>query len=148
MSIVLLAGTAIIKNKKILLVQQKPDGDQASKWGPPAGHGEFSESPLETAIRETKEETGLDVKIKGVVQSGVFNYKNKDYALVFYACSPKKGQEIKIQDEEVANYTWASLDDIKKDKYPMRKEFLKIPLLRALTQKPLPMDSFLVFEVE
>ena len=36
-----------------------------NKWLQPGGHIEGLETPIETAIRETKEETGVDIRIVG-----------------------------------------------------------------------------------
>jgi 8-oxo-dGTP pyrophosphatase MutT (NUDIX family) len=44
--------------KKILLIHHKKLG----KWVQPGGHIESFENPVEAAIREVKEETGLDIK--------------------------------------------------------------------------------------
>jgi len=148
MPIQVLAGVSIIKNKKVLLLQQKPDGDQPGKWGPPAGHAQGDETPIEAAKRETKEETNLNVKILGLVQSGIFHYKNKDYAVAFFVAKAKNLKAMKVQEEEVAKCVWASLDEIKKDKFPLRKKFLKESLLLSFSQKPLPLDSFKIFHLE
>ena len=51
-------GCIIIDNRKVLLVKQT-SGD----WGFPKGHVENNETEIETAIRETKEETNIDVEI-------------------------------------------------------------------------------------
>jgi ADP-ribose pyrophosphatase YjhB (NUDIX family) len=48
---------AIIENNKILLVQEKMD----NKWAMPGGWADVGESPTTAIIRETKEESGLDV---------------------------------------------------------------------------------------
>ncbi len=56
---------AIIKDNKILLVQEKTD----NKWAMPGGWADVGESPATAIIRETKEESGLNVvpnKIIGV----------------------------------------------------------------------------------
>jgi 8-oxo-dGTP pyrophosphatase MutT (NUDIX family) len=45
------------KPKKVLLVHHK----KYNKWIQPGGHVEKFENPIETAIREVKEETGLDI---------------------------------------------------------------------------------------
>ena len=51
-------GAVIIKNNKVLVLQQV-----AGHWGFPKGHVEKGETEVETAIREIKEETNLDVEI-------------------------------------------------------------------------------------
>ena len=143
----IIAGVAIIKNKKVLLVQQTDDGDQPGKWGPPAGHANDNETLIETAIRETKEETGLDIKILGVVQAGFFEYKEKTYVFVFYHAAPSGSIKIKPQQEVQAS-VWATLKDIKVDKYPLRKKFLKESLILSLTQKSSPINVFVAVKIE
>lgn len=53
------ATALIVHNKKILLVNH----NKLKSWLPPGGHLEENEMPHEGAIREAKEETGLDIKI-------------------------------------------------------------------------------------
>lgn len=55
------AYTIDFKNKKVLLMYNK----KLNKWLQPGGHIEYDELPTETAIRETKEETGVNIKIVG-----------------------------------------------------------------------------------
>lgn len=43
--------------RRVLLVHHK----KFDKWMPPGGHQEKTENPYEAAVRETKEETGIDV---------------------------------------------------------------------------------------
>ncbi|QRN04222.1 NUDIX domain-containing protein [Legionella sp. MW5194] len=49
----------IVKNHKILLAQEKSDG----LWSLPGGWVDVNESPSESVIRETREETGFHVKV-------------------------------------------------------------------------------------
>ena len=51
-------GCVIIKEGKVLLIK-----DNHGNWGVPKGHVEKNETEIETAVRETKEETNIDVKI-------------------------------------------------------------------------------------
>lgn len=53
------AGMLIIRegDGKVLLVRSNKDG----RWGMPFGKGEPGESALQTAIREAREETGIEV---------------------------------------------------------------------------------------
>ncbi len=56
------AGCLIIENGKVLLVQEKHK-EAYGLWSLPLGHSEENENEKETAIRETKEETGLNVSL-------------------------------------------------------------------------------------
>lgn len=53
------AGIAIIYGNKILLA--KPTGNKDKMWGIPKGKVEKDESYLQTAIRETEEEIGVQI---------------------------------------------------------------------------------------
>lgn len=55
------ASVYIVHGGKILLHKHKVLGI----WLPPGGHIELDEDPNEAAIREAKEETGLDVELVG-----------------------------------------------------------------------------------
>lgn len=57
------AGTWVIRQDGRVLFVTESD---RSAWSEPSGHHEPGESLQETAIRETREETGLDVDIDGV----------------------------------------------------------------------------------
>lgn len=53
------ATTFIIEREKILLIFHK----KLSTWLPPGGHVDPNETPVEGAIREVKEETGLEIEL-------------------------------------------------------------------------------------
>ncbi len=55
----IVAGCLVVNGGRLLLLKHKKLG----VWLPPGGHMEEGEFPYETAIRETKEETGLDVRL-------------------------------------------------------------------------------------
>ena len=55
------AYTIDFENKKVLLMYNK----KLNKWLQPGGHIEGKETPEETAIRETFEETGIKIEIVG-----------------------------------------------------------------------------------
>lgn len=59
------AGCLIVKNEKVLLL----DHDKYGVWLAPGGHVEERETPDETAVRETLEETGYTVDL--IQNSGV-----------------------------------------------------------------------------
>jgi len=57
-------GAVVIEAGKLLLVKRKLNPERG-KWCVPAGYLDAGERPLDTAIREVLEETGLTVSIAG-----------------------------------------------------------------------------------
>ena len=53
----------LFRDKKILLVKRKFEPKKGG-WTLPAGFMEYNETSEQTAIRETKEETNLDIEVK------------------------------------------------------------------------------------
>ncbi len=69
---------AIVKNSEILLVQEKMD----HKWAMPGGWADVGEAPSAAIIRETKEETCLDIKPVKVI--GVYDANRDGRPLEFF----------------------------------------------------------------
>lgn len=70
----LFAGTLIIKDGNVLLVQEAHT-EAYGLWSLPMGSVELNERPEDAAIRETKEETGFNVK---VTRSKVLNLSGEE----------------------------------------------------------------------
>jgi NADH pyrophosphatase NudC (nudix superfamily) len=58
------AGAVIVVDDRILLVR-RAHPPRIGDWTLPAGFMEWDEHPTDTATRELKEETGLDVRLTG-----------------------------------------------------------------------------------
>lgn len=141
----ILAGVCLFyKGKMLLLKLVKKGSPDHGLWGPPSGHGIEGETPLQTAIRETKEETNLKPKITGFIQSGILSISGgKKFVVVVYSSEIDDVSGLKLEPEEATEYAWVSLEDIKSGKYLIRSEsFLKPILVKAFEDKPLPLDSF------
>ena len=56
----------ITDNGRVLMVKRSVD-PQIGKWALPAGYIDYGEDPREAAVREVREETGLDVHITRLI---------------------------------------------------------------------------------
>lgn len=85
--------------KKILLVQS-----YNGKWGPPKGKIELNETSLDCAIRETREETGLNV-LNIITNCKTFNNKWDIYNIKLPTTTI-----IDPQSDEITGYGWFSYE--------------------------------------
>ncbi|MFH2020560.1 MAG: NUDIX domain-containing protein [archaeon] len=80
----------------------------------PKGHLEGKETPQEAAIRETKEETGLNIKIIPGFEESITYYftdrtKNKIHKKVIFFVGKAERDKVKLSHEHVG-YEWLSRD--------------------------------------
>ena len=61
-------GVMVVEDDRLLLVRRAMEPEKG-RWSLPAGYLDYGESPVETAIREAREETGLEVRITGLVDA-------------------------------------------------------------------------------
>lgn len=104
-------GTIIDRERRILLLQRT--GEHV--WCLPKGTVEQGESLEETALREIREETGLDVDLMGLVGRVEFSYywppKDVNYRReVDYFLARRKGGRIRLE-RGFDDYRWASRDE-------------------------------------
>lgn len=103
----LAVNVAVIHENKILLTQR----DDFETWVLPSGGVEDGESIAKAALRETKEETGLDVELIRLV--GVYSRisnMSPVHAIVFTA--QPVGGEIKCQEGETIAVEWFAFDEL------------------------------------
>ena len=107
------AGGCIFNEKGEVLLQRRGDTD---KWGFPGGAVELGETPQMTAIREVKEETGLDVtvgRIIGVYTDLDITYSSGDKAqsiVIAYELINACG-ELYCDNKETTELRYFSKDD-------------------------------------
>ncbi|HBE80873.1 MAG TPA: NUDIX hydrolase, partial [Firmicutes bacterium] len=57
----------IVEDQQVLLCKRAPGNFQSGKWCLPCGFIEYEEDFLTAARREVKEETGLEVTLKAII---------------------------------------------------------------------------------
>lgn len=108
---------AWIKNNenKFLITQRVPNKPHPLMWECTGGSAVCGEDSLTAAIREAKEETGIDLTNEQRKFIGSKNryYKSlQDILDVWIFKYTGSNDNVKIQEEEVNDYKWASIDEI------------------------------------
>ncbi len=93
-------------NTEILLIKHVNSGH----WSFPKGHVEDNETEVETALREIKEETGIDVIIDPTFRETVSYSPKKDtQKVVVYFIAKAKNYEYVPQEEEISDIKWVEI---------------------------------------
>lgn len=103
-------GCVVVNDDRVLLIRQNDNS-----IGFPKGHMEIGETEIETAIRETREETGLDVNIISTKK-----YKIKYYVdeiilkeVTYFLAKPvNPNSKIIVQKSELIDVNWFLKDDV------------------------------------
>ena len=111
---------------------------KGSHWGFPKGKANPEETPLESAIRELKEETGLDVETilseVSITEQYQFRYRGEWIVkVVHYFPALVKG-DLKLQVEEVRDAKWLSLAEAEQQlSFKEARQILKscVPLIEG-----------------
>lgn len=89
--------------RRLLVMKRADDGT----WCLPSGYTEPGESPPETAVRETREETGLDVRVLdliGVYYRPAGTYGPHDFVGIAYRCERVGGELALSHEGEALDY--------------------------------------------
>jgi ADP-ribose pyrophosphatase YjhB (NUDIX family) len=109
----------IIQDRKILLVKRRADPGRG-RWSVPGGTVHLSEKVRDAALREVKEETGLDIEIADDRPLDVFdnivtdeNGRTHYHFTLLQFLAKIKGGSLKAAEDN-AEARWVPLDDVKR----------------------------------
>ena len=110
------AYAILVQNGFILLVRCSPSTDAPGRWTLPGGGIEFGEDPAHAAVREVKEETGLNVELERLVtvNSQVIHAKETDHHAIrfLYYANIIGGELISELNGSTDLAKWLRLSDI------------------------------------
>jgi 8-oxo-dGTP diphosphatase len=130
------AGAFIVHKDKVLLRLHEKHKD----WFDPGGHVELDEDPSQAAVREAKEEVGLDIKIVGgtphidglasdtsliipprFMQRHRVNDTHEHIAMYYFATSDTD-EVVPAEGESGDVWKWFTLEELKDPKYAIRSD--------------------------
>lgn len=100
----------------------------------PKGHPDGDETPLQAAIREVKEETGVDADPVEELGAICYSYERRghtvDKEVVFYLLNYRSGDL--AHDHEIADVRWIELEEaVRSLTYPGEREMVSRALSRV-----------------
>ncbi len=104
-------GVIVIKDRKVLLGKRKNAHGEGS-WCFPGGHLEFNESWENCAARETREETGINIKnIRFTTATNdVFEKDGKHYITLIMLADYDSGEVKTMEPEKCEEWGWFAWD--------------------------------------
>lgn len=112
-------GVVILNNNNQVLLGLRKGSHGSGEWSFPGGHLEFGETVFETAKREVKEETDLDINdfelISVFDEMRYIDSDNKHY-LNIGVLSHHEGDNVKnMEPHKCERWQWFALDDLPKN---------------------------------
>lgn len=108
-------GVIIIRDNKVLLgLRQGSHG--AGEWAFPGGKVEFGETIFEAAIRETKEEAGIDITDLELIsiadETRYIDSDGKHFVVLGIKANAAEGEPQLMEPDKFVEWRWFSFDDL------------------------------------
>lgn len=110
-------ATVVVRDGRLLCVEERADG--ALVLNQPAGHLEPDESLLDAALRETREETGWDVRLTAFI--GAYQWKaparpgesdGRHYLRFAFAAEPERHDPARELDTGIVQALWLTPSEL------------------------------------
>lgn len=105
-------ATVVVADGRLLCVEERVNGRLVINQ--PAGHLEPDESLAEAALRETREETGWDVRLTAFL--GAYQWKAEEtgrhYLRFAFAAEPERHDPSRMLDEGIVQALWLTPDEL------------------------------------
>ena len=107
-------GAFIINDKNELLLQKRAVPAEKDHWCIPGGRLEMFETLEHAVIRETKEETDLDIKVIKLmgICDHIIKEENAHWVATSYLCKIEEGTPKIMEPEKASDMKWFNLDEL------------------------------------
>jgi 8-oxo-dGTP diphosphatase len=121
-------GIAVVEHRGRYLVGIRGPGPLAGKAEFPGGKCGPNESPAQAALRECREETGLEVMVVDLLMRRKFTYDHGTVDLQFWLCRPTGKAEVQSAHKE---FRWVPAAELASLDFPEANQ----PLIEVLCKK-------------
>ncbi len=124
-------GVMILNDNKILLGHRSKDRKdtggifEPDTWTLPGGKQEYNETVYETIIRETKEETNLDIKNPKVFSVSDDFQVDRHFVTIEMITKEFSGELKVMEPEKEDEWRWFDLDNLPDNIYSPSKYFIE-----------------------
>lgn len=127
----LAAFVILERDGKIVLARRANTGYMDGKYQMPSGHVEADEHPSEAAVRETKEETGVDIKASDLEFVHCSYRINKvdavgDYVDFFFRATRWEGEPMNAEPEKCDEVAWFPIDALPENTVPVVRKVVDL----------------------
>lgn len=129
--ITVIVGLVVHKGKILMVKRDEPEcRDAHMKWEFPGGKVDFGETPEQAIVRELKEETGVNVRVKRLLshlETVYWDYPwGEQQTLLFGFECEYLSEEKRLKDHHVNDVRWVPIGEVSKlETLPGDKEFLE-----------------------
>jgi 8-oxo-dGTP diphosphatase len=112
-------GVMILKDGKVLLAKRKGSHGEG-EYAFPGGHLEFGESFVQCAVRETLEESGVEIKnVRFQYIANIMKYGGKQYVQVGLTAKWKAGNPQLLEPTKSGAWGWYRLNELPEPLFEM-----------------------------
>lgn len=120
----------IVNPADCVLLGLRKSAHGAGTWAPPGGHLEFGETPKDAAIRETIEETGLDLYLDNVQFRGftndIFSAEDKHYITMHFVTRIHREMFAKLREpDKCIMWRWFPRYELPRNLFAPAAQFLQ-----------------------
>lgn len=126
-----------IFNKGKFLIGQRKGAHGSGSWAVPGGHLEFGEEIEDTAQREVKEETSLNIKFVrfGAITNDVFREEDKHYVTIWVISDYDSGEAKITEPDKYVEQKWVDFESLPENLFLPLKKLQSSPFYKKLRQE-------------
>ena len=116
---IVVAAAVLWREGRVLLTRRMEGAHLAGLWEFPGGKVEEGEDPEDALVRECREECGIEVAVRDILEVTFHRYEQKDVLLLFYDCRlAAETPEDPVRHLGVADHVWTPPAEIRRYDLP------------------------------